>query len=838
MATKVKPSRINITWTPASWDLPIYTSADSLIWWKLHADINSSTYVITIWLRDGWWNTIWTDQTIDLPLESVVVSWSYDEDTKEVVLVLESGSEIRFSVADLIDWLQSEITATNKLSSDLVDDTNNTNKFVTATDICNWNAKADICDIPTDNCQLTNWCWYTTCTWTLVPADIQNLAQCCDIPTDNCQLANWCWYTTCTGTLVPSDLNCYAKCCDIPTDNCELANSCGYTTCTGTLVPSDLNCYAKCCDIPTDNCELANGCWYTTCTWTLVPADLNWYAKTCDIPTDNCELANWCWYTTCTWTVTNADLCCYTQCCDMPNMSCYQQIACIKCDLNNPDNNHYPTTKAVADAMSCLWWWDMLKATYDPCNCNADAFDYCNFHNTPTIPTNNCQLANGCGYTTCTWTLQACDIANLAQCCDIPTNNCQLTNWCWYTTCTWTLSSCADVISALWYTPYSSSNPSGYTSCTGTLVPSDLNNYAKCCDIPTDNCQLSNWCGYTTCTGTLNWWDLKTVNGNCLVGSWDICIQAWVASVNWCTWAVCLTIPTDNCELSNGCWYTTCTGTLQSCDIATINWCCLTMWGNICIQWWWSTWMYVDYVIVWWWWGWWAWVGYNPWWWGGWWQVKEFYWALVMQWSCCAIVWNWGTWWTNNVWGNWWNSSFLWVVANWWCWWKWWNDNYMITWWTSWTWAVWWYALSSIWWWGWGWAWWFWQNSVYFSSCYGWWWGWAWLYSSIMQCFFWWWWWGWSYESGTTWYWWIWWWWNWTAASAQWTQWTTNTWWWGWWWNHVYKNWFSWGSGVVIVRYKTDWWCWINCATWWTVFCCNWYTYHCFTSNWTFTIVS
>jgi hypothetical protein len=45
----------------------------------------------------------------------------------------------------------------------------------------------------------------------------------------------------------------------------------------------------------------------------------------------------------------------------------------------------------------------------------------------------------------------------------------------------------------LGYTPYSSANPAWYTSCTGTLTSSSL----------------------------------KTVNGCCLVWSWDICIQSW-----------------------------------------------------------------------------------------------------------------------------------------------------------------------------------------------------------------------------------------------------------------------------------------------------------------------
>lgn len=64
-----------------------------------------------------------------------------------------------------------------------------------------------------------------------------------------------------------------------------------------------------------------------------------------------------------------------------------------------------------------------------------------------------------------------------AQSCDIPTDNCQLANGCWYTTCTWTLSSCSDITTALWFTPYSCANPCGYTTCTGTL--------SSCSDITT-----------------------------------------------------------------------------------------------------------------------------------------------------------------------------------------------------------------------------------------------------------------------------------------------------------------------------------------------------------------
>jgi hypothetical protein len=71
-------------------------------------------------------------QTVDLPLESVVVNGSYDSINKQVVLTLQNGSAVRFSVADLVDGLQTEITSQNPLDADLVDDSTATHKFATA----------------------------------------------------------------------------------------------------------------------------------------------------------------------------------------------------------------------------------------------------------------------------------------------------------------------------------------------------------------------------------------------------------------------------------------------------------------------------------------------------------------------------------------------------------------------------------------------------------------------------------------------------------------------------------------------------------------------------------
>lgn len=105
--------------------------------------IDSSTYVVTAVLKDQDGNTLGTAQTIDLPLETVVVGGSYDDTTKKVILTLKNGNTIDFSVADLVTGLQTEITSTNKLGADLVDDTASVHKFVTAADKAAWNAKSD-----------------------------------------------------------------------------------------------------------------------------------------------------------------------------------------------------------------------------------------------------------------------------------------------------------------------------------------------------------------------------------------------------------------------------------------------------------------------------------------------------------------------------------------------------------------------------------------------------------------------------------------------------------------------------------------------------------------------
>lgn len=96
----------------------------------LEASLNPTTYVLSLQLRDQDNNALGTLRTIDLPLETVVVSGRYETASKQVVLVLKDGSEIRFSVADLVSGLQPTINASHKVNADYIDDTASTNKFV------------------------------------------------------------------------------------------------------------------------------------------------------------------------------------------------------------------------------------------------------------------------------------------------------------------------------------------------------------------------------------------------------------------------------------------------------------------------------------------------------------------------------------------------------------------------------------------------------------------------------------------------------------------------------------------------------------------------------------
>lgn len=108
----------------------------------LSLTIDSSTYVMTGQLKDQNGDNLGKAQPIDLPLESVVVGGSYDSQTQKVILTLQNGNTIEFSVADLVSGLQTELSATNKLDPSFINyDT--THAAVTESDKTTWSGKQD-----------------------------------------------------------------------------------------------------------------------------------------------------------------------------------------------------------------------------------------------------------------------------------------------------------------------------------------------------------------------------------------------------------------------------------------------------------------------------------------------------------------------------------------------------------------------------------------------------------------------------------------------------------------------------------------------------------------------
>ena len=108
----------------------------------LSMTINDQTFVVTAQLIDQNGNNLGNAQTIDLPLESVVVGGSYNDSTKKVVLTLQNGNTVEFSVADLVSGLQSELSASNKLDPSYIN-YDSTHRAVSDTEKSAWNGKQD-----------------------------------------------------------------------------------------------------------------------------------------------------------------------------------------------------------------------------------------------------------------------------------------------------------------------------------------------------------------------------------------------------------------------------------------------------------------------------------------------------------------------------------------------------------------------------------------------------------------------------------------------------------------------------------------------------------------------
>ena len=81
---------------------------------KLDVSMDTSTYVITIKLLNKA-NSVLSTKTIDLPLETFIVSASYNELTKSIEFTLKNGTKLTVSVADIVDGLVTDEIFNNKV---------------------------------------------------------------------------------------------------------------------------------------------------------------------------------------------------------------------------------------------------------------------------------------------------------------------------------------------------------------------------------------------------------------------------------------------------------------------------------------------------------------------------------------------------------------------------------------------------------------------------------------------------------------------------------------------------------------------------------------------------
>lgn len=105
--------------------------------------LDPKTYELIITTRDIKGEPIGKPQVIDLPLETMVVNASYQDNGKKLILELQNGSTVEVPVSGIISGLQPAINITHKLASDLIDDSSSSKKMVTTSEKTTWNNKLD-----------------------------------------------------------------------------------------------------------------------------------------------------------------------------------------------------------------------------------------------------------------------------------------------------------------------------------------------------------------------------------------------------------------------------------------------------------------------------------------------------------------------------------------------------------------------------------------------------------------------------------------------------------------------------------------------------------------------
>jgi len=442
------------------------------------------------------------------------------------------------------------------------------------------------------------WNAKTTCTGTLVPSDLAGLTCCTGTTTpsnaqtftnksgSNSQWTNDAGYTTCTGTLVSSDLAGLTCCTGTTTPSntqtftnksgniSQWTNNTGYTTCVGDItgvtagnglsggattgtatLALDGDCLAG---LNQSACPGINKTGTVTCiaagngltggtsgsgtmnvgagTAITVAADTVGVTSACNTAWNN--------KTTCTGTTTPSNTQTFTNKSgsnsqwtnDAGYTGCTGTVTGIAAGNAGIDvgSGTCPSVSLdlseLADGTAAVVPTSDEVIYLDAGTQKRKLFSEIfgnNAYNSTTIATNNNQLTNGAGYTTCTGTLVASDISGLTCC----TGTTTASNVQTFTNKSGNISQ--------W------TNNSGYTTCTGTLVPSDISGLTTCTGTTTpSNTQtftnksgnISQWTnnsGYTTCNGDITGVSVGSgLAGGGTSGSVTLCVDSTVARTN------------------------------------------------------------------------------------------------------------------------------------------------------------------------------------------------------------------------------------------------------------------------------------------------------------------
>ena len=374
-----------------------------------------------------------------------------------------------------------------------------------------------------------------------------------------------------------------------------------------TFTANQTSCSGVDINVPTCTSELSNDSWYIDKTVN----NLDNYTLSSNL----CTVATTGAYSDLSWRPSLCTVATSWQYCDLswtPDLSCYQTKANMVTTLSWADDDHYPTAKTVADALSCAWAWDMMKSVYDPNNCNADAFNYNNFYNKPSIIDNLCSTSTTDALSANQWK-ELKDLidtyvglwrflslwnASTGQPMSFPLSTPYTYNtWDWFmvevtwatnympnwSSYTWAASTTVDSTNNVevrdvyiydgtdWLFQKNNEVQVSFSdiawvpndnACLCAALASKANTSSLCtvattgkyCDltwlptIPTNNNQLTNWCGYTTCTWTVVAWDLAPYAKTC-----DLCTVATSGKYCDLTWTPSLcTVATSGkyCDLT------------------------------------------------------------------------------------------------------------------------------------------------------------------------------------------------------------------------------------------------------------------------------------------------